>query len=114
MSSSTARNAGKLLWTSEIMPSRTKRSQPRLRGTACALGRNCTTTTMKHLWAALAAALLTLTLGAPAALAANPPPPAPPPPAAPKPAAAAPAPPPEPGKQIVVSLGQEKLFAYMD
>jgi len=48
------------------------------------------------MWAAVAAALLAATLGSQAAFAADPPPP-------PAPAA---------GKQIVVSLGQEKVFAY--
>jgi lipoprotein-anchoring transpeptidase ErfK/SrfK len=51
---------------------------------------------MNRAWAALAALLLTITMGTQVAFAADPPPPA-----------AAPA-----GKEIIVSLNQEKLFAY--
>ena len=72
---------------------------------------------MKRLLSALAAAVLAATLAAQAAFAANPPPAATPPAAAPAapPPAAGPAPAaPGGGKQILVSLGQEKLYAYED
>lgn len=74
---------------------------------------------MKALLTALAAALLATTFATQAAFAANPPPAATPPPAPAAPAAppAAGRPPPAapgPGKQILVSLGQEKLYAYED
>jgi lipoprotein-anchoring transpeptidase ErfK/SrfK len=68
---------------------------------------------MKRLVAALAAALLSTTLVVPVALAATPPPPAPVAPPAPPPGPPAPAAP-GPGKQIMVVLGQEMLYAFQD